>query len=75
MAKVPVISGQEAIKAFERADFYIARTRGSHSIMKKDGHREMLSIPVHAGKTLGRGLLKSQILAAGLTVAEFCELL
>jgi predicted RNA binding protein YcfA (HicA-like mRNA interferase family) len=35
----------------------------------------VLSIPLHAGKTLGAGLLKSLIEASGLTVEKFIELL
>jgi predicted RNA binding protein YcfA (HicA-like mRNA interferase family) len=44
---------------------------GSHCIMKKDGHRYRLSIPIHGNKTLGTGLLASLIEDAGLTVEEF----
>jgi len=39
--------------------------------MKKRGHLHRLSIPVHAGKTVGEGLLKAQIKDAGLTIDEF----
>jgi predicted RNA binding protein YcfA (HicA-like mRNA interferase family) len=75
MPKVPRISGQDAIRAFEKSGFTRARTRGSHVILKKDGHEFLLSIPVHKGKTVGVGLLKSQIDSAGLTLEEFIELL
>jgi predicted RNA binding protein YcfA (HicA-like mRNA interferase family) len=43
--------------------------------MKRAGHPNRLSVPVHAGRTVGVGLLKSQIVAAGLTVDEFNDLL
>lgn len=71
MSKVPRISGQEAVRAFKRAGFYEDRMAGSHCILKKDGHPYILSIPIHGNKTLGKGLLKSQIEAAGLTVDDF----
>ena len=71
MPKVPRITGKEAKKAFEKAGFLEDRMNGSHCILKKPGHRFLLSIPMHDGKTLGVGLLKSQIDAAGLTVDEF----
>lgn len=36
MAKLPVISGKEAIKAFERAGWYIdRRAKSRHIVMKK----------------------------------------
>ena len=75
MAKVPRISGLDVIRAFGKAGFSEDRTRGAHHILKKDGHEYLLSIPVHKGKTVGIGLLKSQIEAAGLTLEEFLDLL
>lgn len=73
--KIPRIKAAEAIKAFQKADFYVARSSSSHYILKKEGHRLLLSIPVHSGRDLGVGLLAKQIENAGLTVDQFCELL
>jgi len=75
MPKLPRITGGEAVRAFKRAGFEEDRTNGSHTILKKTGHLYHLSIPVHAGKTIGKGLLKAQIEAAGLTVEQFIDLL
>ena len=75
MPKLPSITGSEAVDAFCRAGFVIARQSASHVILKKEGNRNHLSIPVHAGKNIGKGLLKNQIDKSGLTVKEFCELL
>jgi predicted RNA binding protein YcfA (HicA-like mRNA interferase family) len=75
MPSMPRISGQDAVRAFEKAGFRQDRMAGSHCIMKKAGHPYHLSIPLHKGETLGTGLLKSQIEAAGLTVDQFIALL
>jgi len=75
MASVPRITAAEAKRAFGRAGFIESRTGKGHSILEKDGHRYHLSIPNHKGRTLGLGLLKSQIDAAGLTVDQFIDLL
>ena len=75
MSRVPRISGGEAVRAFERAGFVVDRISGSHHILKEEGHVSRLSVPVHAGRTLGVGLLSSLINAAGLTVDEFIALL
>ncbi len=75
MPKLPAISGEDAVRAFKRAGFILDRISGSHHILKKQGHPYHLSIPVHKGKTLGKGLLKSQIDAAGMTSDEFVALL
>ena len=71
MTKVPPITASKAIKAFGKAGFVEVRQSGSHRILKKDGHRFLLSIPDHRGKTVGNSLLISQIEAAGLTRDEF----
>jgi predicted RNA binding protein YcfA (HicA-like mRNA interferase family) len=75
MSKVPQVTGKEAVRAFERADFRVARIKGSHHIMKKKGHRLHLSVPVHDGETLGKGLLNDLIATAGLSLDEFIKLL
>jgi predicted RNA binding protein YcfA (HicA-like mRNA interferase family) len=74
MPKLPRITGREAVDAFCRAGYTVDRVKGSHSILKRPGSNR-LTIPVHAGKTVGAGLLLSQIAAAGLTTDEFLALL
>lgn len=69
----PRITGAQAVAAFQKAGFQVIRITGSHHILKRDGCPHRLSIPVHAGKTLGTGLLKSQIKLAGLSVEEFFD--
>ncbi len=75
MSSVPVITGQQAVKAFSKLGFSVARIRVGHHIMKKEGHRYVLSVPVHAGKTLSQGTLQSLIRVAEITEEEFAELL
>ncbi|MHB1033801.1 MAG: type II toxin-antitoxin system HicA family toxin [Pirellulales bacterium] len=69
--KLPRVTGEEAVKAFCAAGFVVDRVAGSHHILKHPAKPRRLSIPVHAGRTLGAGLLRSLIKAAGLTVEEF----
>jgi predicted RNA binding protein YcfA (HicA-like mRNA interferase family) len=75
MSKLPATTGPKAVAAFGKAGFEVDRIRGSHHILKKSGHRYALSIPCHKGKTLGIGLLRSQIDKSGLTEEEFIQLL
>ena len=72
--KLPVISGKQAIRAFEKAGWYIVRrAKSRHIIMKKPGVKTTLSIPEH--KTLDRGLLRALIRDAFISVADFNKLL
>lgn len=37
MARLPAVSGRQAVAAFQRAGFEVRRQRGSHVIMVKSG--------------------------------------
>jgi len=67
--KLPLLSGCEAAKVFERLGWEIARRRGSHIILVKEGHIATLSIPDH--KEVAKGTLRKLITRAGITVEEF----
>ena len=74
MAKLPVISGKEAIRAFEKDGWKVVRrAKSRHIIMKKEGMITTLSVPEH--KALDRGLLRSLIRDAYISLESFNELL
>ncbi len=71
MPALPVLSGRKVVRVFEELGWQVARQRGSHIIMVKDGEIATLSIPDH--KEVAKGTLRSLIRTAGITVEEFCE--
>lgn len=73
--RLPSLKAREVIRALERAGFQVSRTSGSHCrlIHTSDPVRKV-TIPVHSGD-LKRGTLRGIIAQAGLTTAEFLELL
>jgi len=73
VSRLPVVSGREAAKAFQKAGWTLVRWRGSHMILTKQGEEATLSVPDH--KELGRGLLRALIRDARLTINDFTELL
>ncbi len=73
MPELPVISGAEAVRAFEKAGWVIARQRGSHVIMLKAGNIASLSIPQH--KELAPGTLRAILRNSNFTVEDFLKLL
>lgn len=73
MARLPVVSGAAAVRAFERDGWQFDRQHGSHVILHKPGHIASLSILQH--RELSPGTVRSLIRAAGLTVEEFVALL
>ena len=63
----------KVVKAFERAGWINKGQRGSHVKLTKEGNSNILSIPVHKGKPVKKGLLLDQIKKAELTKEEFLE--
>lgn len=75
MANLPALSGRQVIRALERAGFSVVRVKGSHHIMKKEGHPNNISVPVHSNQPLKLGTLRSIIRQAGMTEEEFLSYL
>ena len=73
MSRLPAISGKEAIRAFERDGWVVARRESRHVTMKKNRVRFLLTVPLH--RELDRGLLRRLVRDSGLTVEEFGRLL
>ena len=72
MAVLPVVSGREVVRAFEKDGWIMVRQRGSHMILVKDGRIASLSVPDH--REVARGTLRSLIRSSGLTVDQFVKL-
>jgi len=56
MTRLPRLSGPELISALAKHGFEVVRTRGSHRFLRHPDGRTTV-IPVHAGETIGPGLL------------------
>jgi len=73
MPTVPILRPREVVRTFEKLGWEVARQRGSHIILTKEGHIATLSVPNHP--QLARGTLRSLIARAEMTVEEFLEAL
>ena len=73
MPRLPVLSGAQVVRAFERAGWRLDRQRGSHAILVKPGHIASLSVPQH--RELAPGTLRALVRAAGMSVDEFSALI
>jgi predicted RNA binding protein YcfA (HicA-like mRNA interferase family) len=74
VVKLPNSTGEELISALEKIDFRVVRQKGSHVRMKHEDGR-VVSIPVHARKTIGKGLLLKILRDADLTKDELIDIL
>jgi len=75
LPKLPIVSGEDTVKALLRAGYVVRRQTGGHRIMQHPGHGGVVPVPIHGGKDLKPGTLRSIVRQAGLTVDQFCELL
>jgi predicted RNA binding protein YcfA (HicA-like mRNA interferase family) len=57
MRGLPVLKPQELIKALQKAGFEQVRQKGSHVRLKHADGR-VVTVPVHAGSEISRGLLR-----------------
>jgi len=74
MAKLPIISGMEAVKALSKIGYEIDHQTGSHLILRhKEEPRRRLTVPNH--KEIARGTLRAIIRQSGLTRNEFLDFL
>jgi predicted RNA binding protein YcfA (HicA-like mRNA interferase family) len=74
--RLPVVNGRQVLRAMIKAGFVVDRVVGSHHVLKHATDiRWTVTVPVHAGKDLKRGTLRSIIRRGGFTIEEFVELL
>ncbi|MBC2708821.1 MAG: type II toxin-antitoxin system HicA family toxin [ANME-2 cluster archaeon] len=73
--KLPVISGEKAIKAFLNAGFVKVRQRGSHVRLEKIEGDDIIKLTVPLHNPMKKETLSRLIKDAGLTIDEFIKLL
>lgn len=56
MTTFPSLTGRELLAALQRAGFVLIRVKGSHHFIRHADGRSTV-VPVHAGETIGPGLL------------------
>ena len=71
---IPSLPGIRVVRALERAGFKVTRVRGSHHMMRHPDGRSV-SVPVHSGRDMPKGTLRSVLSIIGMDVDELRELL
>jgi predicted RNA binding protein YcfA (HicA-like mRNA interferase family) len=72
MSRLPVCSGQDAIRVFRNLGYRVDHQTGSHIILR---HPQMRRLTVPNHRELAKGTLRALIREAGLTKEEFVNLL
>jgi predicted RNA binding protein YcfA (HicA-like mRNA interferase family) len=73
MSRAPRVTGKEIIGAPGKAGFHLIRTRGSHHFLRHADGRGTV-VPVHAGETVGPGLLHKILRDCDLTAEQLEKL-
>ena len=74
MTRLPRPTGAELIRALGKAGFEVVRIRGSHHFLRHADGRTTV-VPVHAGETVGPGLMSKVLRDTELTRDELIALL
>lgn len=71
MPQLPRVTGREAVQALRRLGWEVVAQKGSHAQLKHPERGGRVTVPIHAGETIGPGLLRSILAQAHLTAEEF----
>lgn len=74
MTRLPRLTGKEIIAALKNAGFEVVRIKGSHHRLRHADGR-VTTVPVHAGETIGPGLMSIILRDVEITREEFFLLL
>lgn len=72
--KLPLVDAKKLIKILEHSGYTKLRQKGSHVQFKND-KGIIITVPIHSGRDIGRGLLRKIIRDMEISKDEFIELL
>ncbi|MCG3209165.1 MAG: hypothetical protein FOGNACKC_02784 [Anaerolineae bacterium] len=74
MGKLPIVTAKELLRILEELGFVIVRQKGSHIRLKHSDGR-VVTVPIHSGQDIGRGLLRKILRDVEISPDELAELL
>jgi len=74
MSQRSAVTGRQVVTALEKAGFVTLRTRSSHYFLRHPDGRTTV-VPIHAGETIGPGLMSKILRDCELSRDQFAALL
>jgi len=71
--RLPVLKAKELVRILQKDGFVFAHQKGSHATYKHTVTKKRITIPMHPGKDLKRGLVKGILNELGLSTDEFLK--
>ncbi len=68
--KLPRLTAKELVKALKELGFYEHHQKGGHLILKHPSKNCRISVPMHSGKILKLGTLKSILEEADVSIED-----
>ena len=74
MARMPQVSARELMRFLKAQGFALDRQSGSHLTLRHPTRKVTVTVPVHTGADVGRGLALRILKDAGFTVDDYLRL-
>jgi predicted RNA binding protein YcfA (HicA-like mRNA interferase family) len=71
--KLVLVSGEKLIKILSKKGFEIKRRKGSH-VQLEDSFGRRVTVPIHPGRKIGRGLLRKILRDSEISKEEYEKL-
>ena len=71
--RLPSLKAKELVKVLQKDGFLLAHQKGSHATYKHPLTQKRVTIPIHPGHDLKRGLVKGILNDLNLTNEEFIK--
>lgn len=70
---MPQVTARDLVRFFKAHGFVEDRQSGSHLTLWHEGHKLSVTIPIHTGCDIGRGLAVRLLKDAGFTVEDYLK--
>jgi predicted RNA binding protein YcfA (HicA-like mRNA interferase family) len=74
MARLPQVSARELRRFLLSQGFVEERRTGSHLTMRHEGRQVSVTVPMHTGTDIGRGLARRILADAGFSVEDYLRM-
>ncbi len=71
--KLPALKAKQLVRFLQKEGFALIHQKGSHATFKNSQTMRRVTIPLHSGKDLKRGLLYGILNDIGLSPQEFLK--
>jgi predicted RNA binding protein YcfA (HicA-like mRNA interferase family) len=71
MARLPQVSARELVRFLKAQGFVEDRQSGAHLTLRHGTRKVMVTVPIHSGSDVGRGLAVRILKDAGFSVDDY----